>query len=213
MAWLLAVAVVRHGGTTGTPIGVVQLIPTAALVLALALLLELAGAPFGPAAGDNGAGAGVAISLVRALDAAPPRRLAVELVLQGAGEAGMVGLRHHLRSRRGELRPAHTIVLGIAAAGAGRPRWWASDGPFVPAALPATAARPRRQTARHRVRAGAGPIAAGVPRPPFPPAPEGFPRSPSVASTAAASRRAPIRPATSRPASTPPHPTRCSSSP
>lgn len=149
MAWLVAVAVVRHGGTAGTPIGVVQLVPTAALVLALALLLELAGAPAGPAAADNATGAAVAISLMRALDAAPPRRLAVELVLQGAGEAGMVGLRHHLRSRRGELRPADTIVLGIAAAGAGRPRWWISDGPFVPLryaprlrGLAATAARP-----------------------------------------------------------------------
>jgi peptidase M28-like protein len=132
MAWLVAVAVLRHGGTTGTPIGIVQLLPTAALVLALALLLELAGAPFGPAAGDNGTGAGVAIALVRALDAAPPRRLDVELVLQGAGEAGMAGLRRHLRSRRGELRPANTIVLGIGAAGSGRPRWWVSDGPLVP---------------------------------------------------------------------------------
>jgi hypothetical protein len=132
MVWLVAVAALRHGGTTGTPIGIVQLLPTAALVLALALLLELAGAPFGPAAGDNGTGAGVAIALVRALDAAPPRRLDVELVLQGAGEAGMAGLRRHLRSRRGELHPANTIVLGIAAAGSGRPRWWVSDGPLVP---------------------------------------------------------------------------------
>ena len=136
MAWLVAVAVVRHGGTTGTPIGVLQLIPTAALVLALALLLELAGAPFGPAAGDNGTGAGVAIALVRALDAAPPRRLDVELVLQGAGEAGMMGLRRHLRSRLGELRTRNTIVLGIAAAGSGRPRWWVSDGPLVPLRYP-----------------------------------------------------------------------------
>jgi hypothetical protein len=132
MVWLLAVALVRHNGTAGTPIGVVQLIPTAALVLALALLLEVAAAPVGPAAGDNGSGAAVAISLVRALDVAPPRRLDVELVLQGAGEAAMTGLRRHLRSRRGELRSANTIVLGIAAAGSGRPCWWVSDGPFIP---------------------------------------------------------------------------------
>ncbi len=137
MVWLLAVAVVRHGATAGTAIGVVQLIPTAALVLALAILLEMAGAPTGPAASDNGSGAAVAISLVRALDAAPPRRLDVELVLQGAGEAAMSGLRRHLRSRRGELRAANTIVLGIAAAGAGRPCWWLSDGPLVPLRYPA----------------------------------------------------------------------------
>ena len=156
MAWLVAVAVVRHGGTAGTPIGVAQLIPTAALVLALALLLELGGAPFGPAAGDNGTGAGVAIALVRALDAAPPARLDVELVLQGAGEAGMVGLRRHLRARRGELRPANTIVLGIAAAGSGRPRWWVSDGPLVPlrylARLRGLAARAGGSARPHRGR-------------------------------------------------------------
>ncbi len=132
MVWLLVVAVLRHQGATGTPIGVVQLIPTAALVLVLALLLELAGAPFGPAASDNGGGTAVAMALVRALDAAPPRRLEVELVLQGAGEAGMVGLKRHLRSRRGELRPATTIVLGLAAAGGGRATWWASDGALFP---------------------------------------------------------------------------------
>ncbi len=122
---------------TGTPIGVVQLIPTAALVLALALLLELAGAPFGPAAGDNGAGAAVAISLVRALDAAPPPRLDVELVLQGAGEAGMTGpaappalaapraARHrHDRAghRRCGLRAAPVVGLGRPARAAALPR-------------------------------------------------------------------------------------------
>ena len=132
MVWLLVIAVLRHRGATGSAIGVVQLIPTAGLVLALALLLELAAAPFGPAASDNAAGTAVAMSLVRALDAAPPRRLDVELVLQGAGESGMAGLRRHLRSRRGELGPATTIVLGVAAAGGGRPTWWASDGPLIP---------------------------------------------------------------------------------
>ena len=44
----------------------------------------------------------------------------------------MTGLRRHLRSRRSELRSANTIVLGIAAAGSGRPCWWVSDGPFIP---------------------------------------------------------------------------------
>ena len=145
MVWLLVVAALRHGGASGTPIGVIQLIPTAGLVLALALLLELGSAPFGPAAGDNGAGTAVALALVRALDAAPPARLDVELVLQGAGEAGMAGLKRHLRARRRELHAGNTIVLGVAAAGAGQPRWWASDGPLVP--LP-TLGRLRQLAAR-----------------------------------------------------------------
>ncbi len=149
MVWLLIVAALRHGGAGGIPIGVIQLIPTAGLVIALALLLELGSAPFGPAAGDNGAGTAVALALVRALDAAPPARLDVELVLQGAGEAGMVGLKRHLRARRRELRAGNTIVLGVAAAGAGQPGWWVSDGPLVPLS---TLGRLRRLAAR----AGAG---------------------------------------------------------
>ena len=129
---LIVVATLRRGGATGTTIGVLQLLPTAALVVALALLLELAGAQFGPGAGDNASGVGVALALTRALDVAPPRRLTVELVLQGAGDGGMIGLRRYLRRRRHELAPAHAIVLGIAPCAAGTPRWWISDGSLVP---------------------------------------------------------------------------------
>lgn len=132
LVWLLAVAVLRDGGAAGTVIGLVQLIPTAALVLEFALLLELAAAPFGPAAGDNAGGTAVALALVRALDAAPPRRLSVELVLQGASDGAMVGLRRHLRARRRELRPVNTVVIGIGPCGAGEPCWWISDGSLVP---------------------------------------------------------------------------------
>jgi hypothetical protein len=132
LVWLLAVAFLRNTGSTGTPVGVAQLIPTFALVLELALLLELAGSDFGPGAGDNASGTAVALALVRALDAAPPRRLSVELVLQGAGDGSTIGLAKHLRSRRRELKPANTVVLGIAACGSGQPRWWVSDGALVP---------------------------------------------------------------------------------
>jgi hypothetical protein len=134
MVLLLAVAVARHGssGPATTPVGILQLIPTAALVVQLALLLDLATAPHGPAAGDNAAGAAVALTLVKALDAAPPRRMTVELVLSGAGDSAMAGLRRHLRRRRGQLEPADTIVLGIGPCGGGHPCWWVSDGPLVP---------------------------------------------------------------------------------
>jgi hypothetical protein len=132
LVWLLVVAIIRSTGSHGGAIGVAQLIPTVALVLALALLLDQAGAATGPAAGDNASGVAVALALVRALDAAPPSRLAVEVVLEGAGEGGGLGLRRHLRARRRLLRPHNTIVLGIAACGSGQPRWWTSDGAFLP---------------------------------------------------------------------------------
>jgi hypothetical protein len=129
---LLTTAILRLGGTRGAAIGVAQLIPTIGLVLTLALLLELASSDVGPAAGDNATGVAVAAALVRALDAAPPRHLSVELVLQGAGDTTGLGIRHYLRRHKRELNAANTVVLGIAACTDGRPRWWTSDGPLVP---------------------------------------------------------------------------------
>jgi hypothetical protein len=134
--WLLAVAVLRAGssGTTSWALGILQLIPTVVLVLALALLLESAAADSGPSAADNAAGTAVALALIRALDAAPPRRLAAELVLQGAGDGQMIGLTRHLRGRARPktLARANTIVIGIGPCGQGRPHWWRGDGNLVP---------------------------------------------------------------------------------
>ncbi len=132
LAWVLVVAIVRVGGTRGITVGIVQLIPTTALAVGLALLLDLASGEYGPSAGDNASGVAVALALVRALDVGPPRHLAVEVVLQGAGDGAMLGLRRHLRARRRELGPSTVVVLGIAPCGAGQPRWWVSDGALVP---------------------------------------------------------------------------------
>ena len=132
--WLLVIAVARYHGAHGTAIGLLQLPPTIGLVLAVALLLELASAPPGPAAADNAGGVAATIALARALDASAPSRLEVEVVLPGAGEGGGIGLRRHLRSRRRELTAENAIVLGIAACGAGSPRWWHSDGALIPLA-------------------------------------------------------------------------------
>ncbi|HEY1594784.1 MAG TPA: hypothetical protein VGF74_05285 [Thermoleophilaceae bacterium] len=151
LLWLIGVAVLRTSGVGGTTPGILQLVPTAALVVEVAILLELSGAPFGPAAGDNASGVGVGLALVRALDAAPPRNLGVELVLQGAGDGTMTGLRRYLRRRRRELRPQRTVVLGIGPCGAGRPCWWLSDGSLIPLRYPARL----RELAQHVV-AGAG---------------------------------------------------------
>jgi hypothetical protein len=126
---LIAIAVLRLEGNRGTLVGVLQLIPTVGLVLALAMLLEIGTSNFSPGAADNASGAAVAIALASALDAAAPGHLGVELLLQGAGGQGM---RHYLRLRRKQLTAPNTIVLGIAPCGQGDLRWWMSDGPLVP---------------------------------------------------------------------------------
>ncbi|HUE25637.1 MAG TPA: M28 family peptidase [Solirubrobacteraceae bacterium] len=141
--WLLAVAVLRLDSDKGQVIGAIQLPPTVALVLAFAMLLELGTADWSPAAGDNASGVAVAVALARALGAAPPAHLAVELVLTGAGDGGQLGLRRYLRAHRAEQSRADTVVLGVAPCTDGRPRWWRSDGAF----LPLRYARPLRQLA------------------------------------------------------------------
>jgi Peptidase family M28 len=132
LVWLLVIAILRFDGHRSTSIGIAQLVPTVGLVVALALLLEAASAGFGPAANDNATGVAAAIALVGALGAAPSPRMAVELVLQGAGDGGAIGLRQYLRRRRKTRRAPNTVVVGIAACGAGTPHWWYSDGPLVP---------------------------------------------------------------------------------
>jgi hypothetical protein len=141
--WLLGTAVVRATGEDSRAIGAVQLPPTVALVLGLALLIELALAGHSPAAGDNGSGVAVALTLARALDIAPPRNLDVEVVLGGAGDGSQIGIRHYLRDNRRERKPRNTVVIGIAACSGGAPRWWTTDGSLFPARF----ARPLRQLA------------------------------------------------------------------
>lgn len=131
-AWLLVTAVLRIAGVPNTTVGVIQLIPTVALVLSVPLLLDMAGAEWSPAANDNATGVAVAMALVAALDKAPPAGVAVDLILGGAGEGGGVGLRKFLRANRRILGPSNTIVVGISPTGGGRPRWWVSDGQFIP---------------------------------------------------------------------------------
>lgn len=132
LAWLLGTAIARLEGHTSTLVSALQVLPTLALVLALALLAELASSKWSPAAGDNASGVAAALALARALDAAPPAHLKVEVVLQGAGDGGEIGMRRYLRARRRELKPSNAVVLGVAPCGAGGLRWWSSDGPLLP---------------------------------------------------------------------------------
>jgi hypothetical protein len=135
LAWL-AVALVlvagaagaRLAGAEGPWLDALQVIPTLGLMAGIAALVDVSLSQPSPGAGEPASAAAVAIALATALDREPPRRLAVELVLAGAGDLGM---REYVRARRRRWRPEAIAVLQVAACGRGAPRWWVTDGPLV----------------------------------------------------------------------------------
>jgi hypothetical protein len=142
LAWLtlallvvVAAAAARLAGSDGAHVDAPQLIATLGLMAALALLVDVALTGPVPGADEPGSGAAVAIALAQALDRDPPRRLAVELVLAGAGDGPSLGMREFVLSRRDRWRPEATVVLQVAACGHGTPRWWVADGPLLPLRL------------------------------------------------------------------------------
>lgn len=156
VALLAALAALRAGGTTGMWLGAVALVPALALTVTAALLLDVGLSGPGPGASDDASGVAVALALTGALEAAPPRRLDVELVLAGAGEGPGLGFARYVRARRREWDAERVVVLHVAACGAGAPRWWTSDGPLLPVGLHrqlgALAARVAREETHLRAR-------------------------------------------------------------
>jgi hypothetical protein len=104
-------------------------------VAACAIAIDVATSSYAPGANEAASAVAVAVDLVAALDAAPPRELSVELVLAGAGEGAALGFASHVATHRADLAPERTAVLEIRACGSGTPRWWTHDGPLL--ALPA----------------------------------------------------------------------------
>ena len=154
MLWALVTALLRLQGHQSAGIGLLQLPPTFGLLVAVALLLELALAGWSPGAGDNASGVGVALALARALAYSPPRHMDLEVVLTGAGDGEGTGLRRYLRARRRTHRPGNTVILGIGPCADGELRWWRTDGSLFPlrygarlTALAEQVAREQRQLA------------------------------------------------------------------
>lgn len=133
----------RLAGVEGSALGAIQLVPTLVLLVALGLLVDAAlarpvaaaGSPtLGGAADEPAALVGapaVLLAAVQSLDASPPRRLAIEAVLAGAGTGQALGFRAYLR-RRGPT-PERNVVIEIGASdSAASATWWTSDGALLP---------------------------------------------------------------------------------
>jgi len=128
-----ALALLRTADVDGDWLGFLQLVPAAILIAAVGVALDYASGDVGSGANANASACATALALVAALDRRPPARLAVDVVLAGAGEAHALGLRRWIAARRREgLRAEEIAVVHIAACGNGRPVWWTREGLVLP---------------------------------------------------------------------------------
>ena len=132
---LAACAGARLGDIEQTWLGAVQLLPTVVCIAATAVLADLALAPATDSENLASSAPAAAIALVAALDARPPRRLEVDVVLAGASDARAAGIRRFVRARRKEVRAEEVAVVHLEPCGAGEPRAWRRDGPILSLAL------------------------------------------------------------------------------
>jgi hypothetical protein len=157
---IAAFAAARLAGAEGTALGAGQLVPTLVLLTGVAVLVDLALSDASPGAGAASAAA-VALALTAELDARPPRNLAVELVIAGAGQGPALGMRSYVRARRKRVRAQELAVLALEPAGAGTPRWWTHDGPLVPVRLHPQLVATAEACARDEPSLGARPLRGG----------------------------------------------------
>ena len=151
LAATAACAGARAAGTDDRWLGAVQLLPALALLALAGLMTDAVTARAGhPGAGANASAVAVALALMSALDRRPPRALAVDLVVAGAGEAGALGMRRWVAEQRRAGTGAEDVaVLHIGPCGQGRPAWWTRDGLVL-----ATRYHPQFLRAAQRVAAG-----------------------------------------------------------
>ena len=198
LALLTATTAVRAAGYDPSWLSIVQLVPTVALLVAIALLADVSLSDPSPDASGASAVA-VALNLVQALDEQPLARVDVELVLAGAGDGPALGAGAYVRKRRRRWDAARLAFLEIRPCSGGRPAFWVTDGPLVPLRL-----HPRLIEHRPRRRSGGARPARPrrLRRLPRPPAHAGR-RSRWARWTSAASPRAGGQPTTSPGRSTP----------
>ena len=129
MLIVLACCVLRAGGMEGTALTIVQFLPTVALIVYVALLLDVALSPAAPGESDNASGVAVALSLAERLER--PGYFGVHVLFTGSQKAMAQGMRAFLQAHRRQLKPSDTVVLNLDAVGGGELRETKKEGPLL----------------------------------------------------------------------------------
>jgi peptidase M28-like protein len=128
---LLAVSGVRLAGVDAQWLAIVQLLPTALLLVTLTLLIDISLSGIVPGAYDNASGVAAVLSAAQLLDAEPPKNLDVWVVLPGAEECNCEGMARWVAAHTNELDRENTFFLNIDSVSFGDVHYLASEGAIV----------------------------------------------------------------------------------
>jgi hypothetical protein len=131
LAPLLPVLGAQMAGFDPGWLSVVQVIPTAVLIVAAFLLVDVALSEIVPGAYDNASGVAAVLSAAEQLDATAPANLDVWVVLPGAEECLGEGMREFVRAHDRELDRERTAVINVDSVGYGDPGYQLSQGAFA----------------------------------------------------------------------------------
>jgi hypothetical protein len=125
---VLACALLRLAGIDGTALTVVQFAPTLALIVAVALLADVALAGTRAGENDNASGTVLVLRLAERLGAAL-EHFELHVLFTGAGTAGAAGMRAFLE--RHDIPRDTTVFLNVDQVGSGAVRYTRREGALV----------------------------------------------------------------------------------
>src|SRR5215208_1201013 len=128
LAALLPILGARMAGIDSNLVSLLQLIPTLTLLVGAFLLTDIELSDVVPGANDNASGVATALSLASELDENPPENLDVWLLLTGAEECQMEGMRSFIRSHRKSIDRESSYFIVLDAVGAGTVRYETGEG-------------------------------------------------------------------------------------
>jgi hypothetical protein len=124
---VLACVLLRLAGLDGTALTMAQFVPTLVLIVAVALLVDVALSPTRGGENDNGSGCVAVLRLAQRFGA--PEALQyfnLHVLFTGAQHAGTAGMRAFLK--RHELPRDHTVFLNVDRVGSGDVRYTRREG-------------------------------------------------------------------------------------
>jgi peptidase M28-like protein len=129
---VLVIAVLRLiAGITSdesTVLTVIQFVPTVLLIVGVLLFMDVALSDPVPGANDNASGVAAVFELARRLTEHPPHHLDVWLVLTGANEGLMLGMREWMRAHSDDIDPRRTFFVNLDSVGRGEVGYVKAEG-------------------------------------------------------------------------------------